>query len=56
MKEAKVSGPSQVNETPDPKWERVKKEVKSEIMLKQMPKVKAKTRKPCRHLSTITFN
>ena len=32
MKEAKVSGPSQLNETPDPKWERVKKEIKSEII------------------------
>ena len=44
-KEAKVSGPSQANETPDPKWERVKKEVKSEIMPKHMPDVKVKTSK-----------
>ena len=45
MKEGKVSGPSQANETTDPKWERVKKEVKSEIMPKHMPKVKVKTSK-----------
>ena len=45
--EAKVSGPSQANETPDPKWEKVKREVKSEIMPKHMPDVKVKTtRKP----------
>jgi len=40
--EAKVSGPSQLNETPDPKWERVKREVKSEIMPKEMTKAKPK--------------
>ena len=42
MKEARVSGPSQLNERPDPRWERVKREVKSEILMKEMPKVKAK--------------
>ena len=42
MKEAKVSGPSQANETPDPKWERVKREIKAEIMPKEMPKPKAR--------------
>jgi hypothetical protein len=40
MKEAKVSGPSQLNVTPDPKWERVKREVKAEIMPKEMTKPK----------------
>ena len=46
MKEAKVSGPSQLNETPDPRWERVKKEIKSEIIMKEMPKLKANSSKP----------
>ena len=46
MKEAKVSGPSQLNVRPDPKWERVKKEIKSEILAKEMPKLKAKANKP----------
>ena len=46
MKEARVSGPSQLNERPDPKWERIKKEIKSEIIMKEMPKVKPKANKP----------
>ena len=46
MKEGKVSGPSQLNERVDPKWERVKKEIKSEILMKEMPKVKPKANKP----------
>ena len=33
-----VSGPSQMNERVDPKWERVKAEVKAEIMPKEMKK------------------
>ena len=44
--EARVSGPSQLNERPDPKWERVKREIKSEIIMKEMPKLKAKASKP----------
>jgi hypothetical protein len=40
MKETKI------NERPDPKWERVKREVKSEVMFKEMPKTKSKANKP----------
>jgi len=39
-KEAKVSGPSQLNVEPDPKFERVKREIKADILMKDNPGMK----------------
>ena len=41
----KVRGPSQLNEEVDPKFERVKAEIKAELMPKDRPKEKGRSSK-----------
>ena len=42
----KVRGPSQLNEEVDPKFERVKAEIKAELMPKDRPKENSRSAKP----------
>jgi hypothetical protein len=45
VSDPKVRGPSQLNEEVDPRFERVKAEIKAELMPKDRPKEKSRPRK-----------